>query len=400
MQKLLLTVFFSFSLLFISCKKTDPVNVETINIGGLFSITGNWSSLGVASREAMILAVSDINAYMEENGSRYRFATTVYDTKLDTSLAKQFIQTAYNNNIRYIIGPQSSAELGAIRNFANSNKMIVVSQGSTASSLAIAGDAIFRFCPGDAVEGNAMAKTIYASGRKALITMSRNDAGNEGLQNATGSVFTSLGGVVYATTPYSTTTTNYSTLLATVKTKIQEYTTTYGADKVGVYLASFDECVELFKQAKTDPVFSTVRWYGGDGVVLSEVILNDNLATAFAASTQFFAPTFGLPQQAHPDLASISASIKNKTGADPDAYALAVYDAMWVIARTAAEVAPISADFTKAKDLFKIEANKYFGITGPMLLNAAGDRSTGSFDYYGIVIDAGVYKWKFVGKSF
>jgi hypothetical protein len=34
-----------------------------------------------------------------------------------------------------------------------------------------------------------------------------------------------------------------------------------------------------------------------------------------------------------------------------------------------------------------------------LLLNAAGDRSIGSFDYWGIVLEGGSYKWKLVGKS-
>ena len=45
------------------------------------------------------------------------------------------------------------------------------------------------------------------------------------------------------------------------------------------------------------------------------------------------------------------------------------------------------------------EPNQYFGITRPVLLNTAGDRSTGLFDYWGIVEEGGIYKWILVGKS-
>ena len=111
------------------------------------------------------------------------------------------------------------------------------------------------------------------------------------------------------------------------------------------------------------------------------------------------APNFGLPLQPHPSLSTIAATIKGKTGIDPDAYAFAAYDAVWVLAKTALSFKSSTPDFNNLKDVFRAEADRYFGITGPVQLNAAGDRSTGSFDYWGIAIDGGVAQWKFVGKS-
>ena len=47
--------------------------------------------------------------------------------------------------MKLIIGPQSSSELAAIMDAANQRGVLVVSQGSTASSLGIPNDMIFRF---------------------------------------------------------------------------------------------------------------------------------------------------------------------------------------------------------------------------------------------------------------
>ena len=391
---------FLFLLFCIACKKSTAPQQQEVNIGAFLSLTGNWSSLGIASQEAIQLAVSDVNTYMEQLGSIYRFTATIYDTKLDTGIVKTAVANAVGKGIRFMVGPQSSAEVAAIRDFTEANRILIVSQGSTASSLAIPGDGIFRFCPGDVVEGTAMAKSIYASGRRALVTISRDDAGNKGLQKAVGAEFNALGGFVQATKPYVGATRDFSSLLYTVKTSLNQYISTYGADQVGVYLASFDDCAELFKQAKTDPVFSSVHWFGGDGVVLSSTLVADTAASAFASAVQFFAPNFGLPSLQHPDLEAIATYVKSKTGADPDAYALASYDAVWVIAKTFLSAPASKSDFTLAKDLFQKEADHYFGITGPMLLNDAGDRSTGSFDYFGVVQEGGTYSWKLVGKSY
>ena len=393
-------VFLALFFLGISCKKSDSVVQDnTIPIAGLLSLTGNWSSLGLTSQEAITLAVSDVNAYLQQVGSSIRFSASFYDTKLDTALAQAALNDALAKNIHYVVGPQSSAEVAAIKNSADANKILIVSQGSTASSLAIAGDGIFRFCPGDSVEGNALAQTIVESGRTHLITLARDDAGNKGLQQRIGNSFSAFGGTIEAMTPYATTVTDFTELLAALKIKLQDQVTAYGADKVAVYLASFDECIDLFKQALPDPVFSSVRWYGGDGVVLSSALIADVDASSFAIATDFMAPNFGLPLQPHPSLSTIAATIKGKTGIDPDAYAFAAYDAVWVLAKTALSFKSSTPDFNNLKDVFRAEADRYFGITGPVQLNTAGDRSTGSFDYWGIAIDGGVAQWKFVGKS-
>jgi len=348
----------------------------------------------------MKLGLIDANEYLEQTGSKYRFETIVYDTQLDTTSAKSSIQFGFTQRgIRFFIGPQSSAEVGAIRQYANDNNILVISQGSTASSLAIPNDAVFRFCPGDAVEGAAISRTIYNTGKRMVITLSRNDAGNIGLQTNVGSSFTALGGQVDPIAPYATNLTDFSAIIQQLRTKIQQYTNTYGANQVGVYIASFDECINLFRQAENDAILGSVNWYGGDGMVQSQQLLQDVNARNFAVTTGFFAPNFGLPLQPHPDLNRISSAIQSATGIVPDAYALSVYDAMWVLARTISNYPGVLSDFTQLKSDFTQEANQHFGITGPVLLNANGDRNLGSFDYWGIVNQNGNYLWKVVGNS-
>lgn len=377
-------------------KKIEPVNIK---IGALFSITGAWSSLGVTSREAMDLAIQEINNRMEETGSHYRFSSVVYDTRLDTTAAKTAIREALSQNIHFMVGPQSSVELEAVSSFANQHDILLVSQGSTASNLAIPGDAIFRFCPGDASEGDAMAQAIYSSGRRVLISISANDPGNLGLQKAVTAAFLKRGGTVEALPAFRRGSTDFTSTLADLKSRIVQKTREAGAEKVGIYLASFDGVKDLFHQASSDTVFKTVQWYGGDAIALNSALLADVTAASFAAAGQFFAPSFGLPQQVHPDMAEVAASIKSKTSIEADAYALAVYDAMWVIARTVTAFPEPPRDFHKVKDIFQKEANHFYGITGPTYLNAAGDRSNGSFYFWAIVREGETYSWKLIGKS-
>ena len=400
--KILVAVALCLGLTQTGCRKDDDDDNSTkaVEIAGLFSLTGNWSSLGVNSKAAMELAANDVNIYFEEIGSDYRIKTTVFDTKLDTGLALRFLKEADDQNIKFIVGPQSSAEIAAIKSYADDNQLIVVSQGSTAGSLAIEKDNIFRFCPSDAIEGAAHAKSIYHSGVRALVTMARDDAGNRGLQQAITKSFIALGGKVSTIAPYASTTADFTSLATEAKIKADALIATEGADAVAIYLSSFDECVDIFKAAAMHGSLANMQWYGSDGVALSNAIVTDSVAATFAAATKFFAPAFGLPDDAQSKWQPLSARIQSRTGVVPDAFAMATYDAVWVWALSMAGLPDYSeSSFSKIKSNFIQQANSYYGATGPTLLNNAGDREIGSFDYWGIVAEDGIFTWKLVGKS-
>jgi branched-chain amino acid transport system substrate-binding protein len=385
---------------FQSCSKSKKVLVsKPIEVNGLFSLTGNWSSLGVTSKAALELAAEDVNEYLAKKDALFQITVSVSDTKLDAERAKTLFTKDKNNGVHFIIGPQSSAELAAIKPLVDASKVIVVSQSSTAGSLAIAGDAIFRFCPSDKIEGAAIAATIYKKGIKGLVTVARNDAGNLGLQTSTNAAFTAKGGEIAAIAPYATTTTNFAAVVSAVKEKVSSLSAKYGTASVGVYLASFDECTELFKLAAAEPVLKNVKWFGGDGVVLSTALLSDPTVADFAIATGFFAPSVGLPMALESKWKPVADRIKAKTGIEPDAFALAAYDALWTIAYTLEATKGSTGDFTKLKTTFVEQANKNAGITGPDALDDAGDRAAGTFDYFGIVKEGEAYVWKLVGKS-
>ena len=384
---------------FQSCQKEDTPSPKTINVRGLFSLTGNWSSLGITSQAALDLAADYINTYLSGKNAGFKLAVSVSDTKLETELAKTFFTAAKDDQISFIIGPQSSAELAAIKPLSDAAEIIVISQSSTAGSLAIADDAIFRFCPSDKIEGAAMAATISKNGIKGLVTVSRDDAGNKGLQTSTGTAFTAKGGQTAVITPYSTTLPDYSLVVSSIKDHLKTLIAAYGTNKVGVYLASFDEGTEILRLAAADSVLSSVKWYGGDGVVFSNAFLIDAVVADFVIKTSFFAPSFGLPVATEAEWKPIAALIRTRTGTEPDAFALAVYDAMWTVAHTLEANQGNTDDFTKLKALFVEQANQYSGIVGAGALDASGDRANGTFDYFSIVKEGNTYVWKLVGKS-
>lgn len=399
--RLLLAAVIGFGILHTSCHKDDEQEAATkVKVAGLYSLTGNWSSLGVNSKAAMELAVNDVNLYFQEQGLSYTFSSETYDTKLDPDLAQHYLEQIKDKGIRFVIGPQSSAEVAKIKNYADDNQMIIVSQGSTSGSLAIEQDNIFRFCPSDALEGAALAKSIFNQGIRGLVTLARGDAGNKGLQQSITKHFTELGGTVRNIDPYAENAASFDDLISQAEAGANELIAMFGADNVGIYLASFDECVHIFKKANTVELLSDLQWFGSDGVALSSAITADSIAASFAIKTKYYAPAFGLPEDAMSKWQPLSSRIEARTGIQPDAFALAVYDAVWVWALTIAGTNNGGNSlFAKLKSAFVAQANSYYGATGATLLNQAGDRAIGSFDYWGIEEKDGSFVWKLVGKS-
>jgi branched-chain amino acid transport system substrate-binding protein len=360
-----------------------------VTIGGVFSLAGNWSSLGVTSKAALELAVEDVNAYTAGRG--IHFHADVRDTKLDPATALAAVQALRAQGVRVVIGPQSSAELAAIKPYVDANPMLVVSQSSTAGSLAIAGDNILRFTPSDTLEGVAISALMWNDGIRAVVPAWRADAGNQGLHHATAASFGAAGGQVSSGVEYATTTTDFAATISAIHAQVQQALASHSPSQVGVYLAGFDEVAALFAAAAGDPLLKSVRWYGSDGVALSTALLTPASA-AFAQQAGFPSPVFGLDPSASGKWQPVAARIKARSGTDPDAFALAVYDAVWVAAE-AYLATPANVDVPTLRDRFVTAAGSYYGTTGWTMLNAAGDRAVADFDFWAIHSTGGTPTW-------
>ncbi len=386
----------------IGCRKNEEPSissVQTIKVGALLSLTGDWSNLGISSKAALEIGIAQINAYYISKSIPYRFELVVTDTQLNPDNAVSAIEGFASQGVTMIIGPQSSSEVAAIKSIADQYGILVVSQGSTASSMAIVDDAIYRLCPGDQIEATAMANSIYALQKRGLVTIGRNDVGNNGLQVATSNQFEALGGDVYSAGVYETNTTDFQATLTLIRDGILSLSANHVVSEIGVYLASFDEAVQLFEQASGDPILSSVQWFGGDGFIKNQALLSNANAASFALATSFFSPEFGLPTEASHIWAPLQQQVFEKCGWEADAFTLAAYDGLWIMAKMIEENEGPFTDPTMQFDAFANIAQQYNGATGSIMINPAGDRANGSFDYWGLEFSNGIYNWIKVGQS-
>ena len=370
---------------------------RVFKVGVLASLTGSWSSLGQTTVAALQIAEEQLEAEAIRQHGGYRFHFFVRDTQLDPAQALTAIQDLDRRGVKIVIGPQSSAEVAMIKPYADAHDILIISQGSTASSLAIPDDNIFRFCPNDTREAEAIVALMWHDGIRAIVPLWRNDAGNNGLHDSVQTAFQLQGGTVESGYQYEPTTIDFSMATASVASQIENLIGG-GTDPstIGVYLAAFDEVVGVFHSAQGNTTLANTAWYGSDGVALSAVLPADSDAAAFAVSAGYPNPIFGLDDALQDEWQPIADEIEARTGIVPDAFALSAYDALFVVQRALEDVGDLR-NFAAFKAAFVDEANAYEGVTGSTALDAAGDRLKRDFDFWAVQQQGGGYGWARIG---
>ena len=366
---------------------SGPDDANQLVVGALLSLTGPGRTLGQTSQAALQLAADDLNARLSADGSPTRVSLRIQDTGLDPALALDRLTALAEEGVRIFVGPQSSSEVAALKQFADSAGVVILSQGSTASSLSIEDDNVFRLVPDDSHEGEAVVALMRQDGIGTVVPLWREDAGNQGLHDAVERLFQEAGGTVTAGASYAPGATDFTAQLATIRSEIEAAAAAGGAATVAVFFAAFEEsAAAIFAAASADPVFSQVRWYGGDGIVQSALVLADPDAAAFAAATELRAPTYGLDDALILENAGLIDAIEARTGLATDAFTLAAYDALHVAALAYSQVGLLSIEDYRS-ELIR-QAGGYTGATGPTELNAAGDRAVGDYDFYQVCAGA------------
>ncbi len=371
---------------------------KEIRFGALLPLTGDLSSAGEASQIALQIAVKDVNQYLFSIGSEITVKLIIEDTKTDTAVALEKLKRLKEKDVGIVIGPQSSAEVKAVREYAEENDILLISPSSTSLSLSIHGDNVFRFCPDDTHQAEAIAKQMWEDGVRVVVPIRRGDVWGDDLFQLTKNEFEVLGGKVVYGVRYNPTTRDFSTELQSLNLKIDKAIAQYGdADSVAVHLIAFDEVVPIFIQVgqEQSAIFSSIKWYGSDGTALNNALITNPQSARFAVTTGFSNPLYGEKEELE-KYGLIKKQIQEKIGRDPDTYAIIAYDALWVatLASLAPETENTNAD--ALKNALVQTAESYNGATGRIALNEAGDRMSGDYDFWAIKEeeDEGTFKWK------
>jgi branched-chain amino acid transport system substrate-binding protein len=350
------------------CAGSDSTAPIETHFGALLDLSGPGKTLGTTSRAALGIALGDDPLAVE-------------DTGLVPANALAALQRLKAQGVKVVFGPQSSSELAAVKDYADANGILLISMGSTASSLSIANDNILRFCPPDTKEIEAVVAYLEDTGKTGIVPVWRNDLGNQGLVNQLKLQFPAAGGVASAGFMYEPNTTDFGPAVTSATNQATNLRAAAG-NNVALYFGSFDEAADLAAAFPVEDVPGQIA-IGGDGMAKAQSFLEPGAtaARAFAARNDLVAPTFGLDPAQQNIWGPLTTQIKNLTGEDPDAFALAAYDSA-VIAKRVIASAPFGAGALRSAVV--AEANTYVGATGSCRLDANGDRAVSTFDFYGL----------------
>jgi branched-chain amino acid transport system substrate-binding protein len=367
---------------------------KSVTLGALLPLTGAWSTVGESENAALKIAVKDVNQYLSKSNSNTRIGIIVEDTRTDPAISLEKLQDLESKGVRIVIGPATSAELNELQYYASQKNIMLISPSSTAPSLAVVGNNVYRFVPDDTYQAQAISRLMWQEGVRVVVPMWRTDIYGNELVGLVREDFEKLGGTVLSGIGYVPYTGDFSSSLNRINfiiwsqdlkslaSKVSQAVTHYGADKVGVYLVAFDEVAPIFIGAQNLPVLSNVKWFGSDGSVLNNKLVKNMDAALFAVKTGFVNPIYAVDNKSN-KLKFIDNQIQQMIGRVPRAYAEVTYDAFWVAALT--ENATLGTkDINYLKKTFLQIANSYTGITGDTSLTEAGDRKHGDYDFWAI----------------
>ncbi len=396
----------------ISPAPATALKQQTVTIGALIPITGVSSSLGESEGAALKVATKDVNEYLLKTHSGIGIELVVKDTQSNPSVSLEKLKHLAAKGIKIVIGPATSAAVQGVKDYADKNGIILISPSSTAPSLAIAGDNLFRFVPDDRHQGEAIAKRMWDDGIRVVIPFWRTDIYGNDLVKATKHSVQELGGRVADGVGYIPNTGDFAASLNRINfivwdqdlkaldSKVNQAISQYGTDKVGVYFVAFDEIAPIFIQAQNHPTLSKVKWYGSDGSTLNNKLIRNTEAAAFAVKTRFPAPIYAVENDNDERLKHVEAQIHQHIERTPRSYASVAYDILW-IAALAENNTKATRDINYLKNTIEKITKSYNGITGNTTLNQFGDRKYGDYDFWVVRNNGSTddsFIWTRVGK--
>lgn len=374
-----------------STEEATTSESEDITIGALLPLTGSVASIGEASQTALEVSAEDINGYFSGLGSGKNVEVIVKDTKSDPETALEKLKELDEMGIKIVIGPQGSDEAEAVLDYANQNGIILLSTASTAPSLAIPGDNLFRLVPDDTNQGIVLATLMNDEGIGTLVPMYRNDLWGNGLADEVEKSFEALNGTVLEGVIYEPESTNLSAEVEALNKEVVAATSERGEKSVAVLLCSYGEVTDIFALAQNYPALSEVKWYGTDGMALNKELISNDNAASFAAATNVSAPIYGYVGEN--DIYQVAGpKIEERLGRLPESYALTAYDTLWIA--TFVDLDALPGNDESLKMAVNTLSDTYHGISGWMILNENGDRKYWDYNVWKVTEENGSYRWE------
>ena len=364
--------------------ETHP-STPVFDIGALLMLDNNPIYTDDRELAAMRVAVDDFNTAHELIGDFYvnlaiqRISISPTDTASPDPDARAGLVEAYagGSGPSYYVGPSTSGNTERVLEFANANNIILISHSSTAPSLAIPNDNLFRMVVPDSLQGIVLGDLIAKNSSVTDLVMAvRDDPWGRGVDEKTAERmgnFTNVTRVMFAESGA-----DWAAVAASLNASIANATASAASKTDGraaVLFVGFDgDFVGIAPQASSYSQLDTVPWFGPDGIGNSPVVTAN--ATSLALAQEVNMTTV---------IHSVAPNDVNRR-LDPLAvYGPSAYDSVYVMGNAIkAAYVPSAASAATPPQPQAVRAAipgaaaNYTGALGNVMLDANGDLSSPS----------------------
>ena len=371
-----------------------PLDGETIQIGNIYSDNANLETMEPLIQDIMTPRIND---YLSMLGYDVDIEF-LNDNALETpAIHLEKVQGFHAIGVDLVIGGRWSSQAMSALSYVNENDMLLFSPSSTAPTLAIPDDNVYRMCPTDVVQSDAIAEMLYAWGIEAVAVIQRVDPWADGIYNLLVGELDDRGMVTEPgwRVAYNPESKEFASDLQTLEGIADEMVAEYGADASAILVIGFSEVAIMLTQVEAyDTIYNQVRWFGTDGTAITQRIRDDSPTQAAHLQVPSTLAAPGIS----PKFRELNATYFPLVGQVLGYYSACTYDIAWVLLQGVLETqGVVAADIIPYID--PISANHY-GTSGWCKLNADGDRFPPDYEIWGYGIVGGRTEHVNYGKYF
>jgi branched-chain amino acid transport system substrate-binding protein len=342
--------------LVVGCKPAP----KDLKVGVLCGLTGPAPSFGQSEKDGIMLAINEWNAKGGVLGQK--IVPVVEDGQCDATASVNAANKVLNQDkVKFILGETCSGSTIPVTEITNAAKIVLMAATATNQNVTVdkAGATkayAFRVCYIDPFQGGILGQFAAdkLGAKKAFIMYDQGNDYTIGLAKSFEDKFTAAGGEIVGKETYTKTDTDFSAILAKVKTAKPDV----------ILLPDYYNIVNLvMKQAKEKGI--NAPFVGGDGWDSPDL---DKKVAEGGYYTNHYSADDPRPEVQN-FLKAFGDTYKDDAGKArvPDAFAVLGYDAANLLFTGITEAKSTSSDKVKAA----IEAIKFSGVTGSLTMDAS-----------------------------
>jgi len=353
----------------------EPLDGVTIKLGNIYA-----DDPGIETGTPMTKQIMEprLNTYLSMLGYDTSVQFLIDNAQETPAIHLEKVQGLHATGVDLIIGGRWSSQAQSALPYVNENKMLLFSSSSTSPLLAIPDDNLYRLCPTDVVQSEAIAEMLWSWGIDAVIVMQRVDPWADGIYNLLVPAFEAKGGTVFGHVSYNPETKEFSSDLQTVENMAKNAVAQFGTGRVALEIIGFSEVAIILTQAEGFPtIYNDVTWFGSDGTAITQRLKDDSPTQADHLRVY---STLAAPGVS-PKFRELNATYFPLVGQVLGYYDACTYDIGWILVEGV-----LTTQNQVAEDIIPLIytiTDKMYGTSGWTKLNTDGDRFPPDYEIWG-----------------